>query len=192
MHGKHRNVVRKAQKAGVTVEVDGGAGDLAAFAALYEQTMRRQDAGGLLLLPARVLGAADGSAAIGSSASTPRTRASSSLRRSACAATAGSTTTSGRPPTARATSARATSCSTRRRVWGQEQGLEEFHLGGGAGGEEDSLFAFKQRFSPDGRREFWTGKPVHDEAAYRSSPAAPSTTTASSRPIGERLAPRLD
>jgi hypothetical protein len=52
-------------------------------------------------------------------------------------------------------------------VWGQEQGLETFHLGGGAGGREDSLFAFKCRFSPDGLREFWTGKAVHDEGAYR-------------------------
>ena len=51
-------------------------------------------------------------------------------------------------------------------LWGQGQGLEEFHLGGGAGGE-DSLFAFKQRFSPEGRREFWVGKLVHDEEAYR-------------------------
>ena len=44
--------------------------------------------------------------------------------------------------------------------------LAEFHLGGGAGGRE-SLYAFKQRFSPEGRREFWTGKAVHDETAYR-------------------------
>ena len=51
-------------------------------------------------------------------------------------------------------------------LWGQEQGLEEFHLGGGAGAKEDSLFAFKQRFSPGGRREFWIGKLVHDEDAY--------------------------
>ena len=51
-------------------------------------------------------------------------------------------------------------------VWGREQKLEEFHLGGGAGGRE-SLFAFKQRFSPEGRREFWVGKLVHDEDTYR-------------------------
>ena len=52
-------------------------------------------------------------------------------------------------------------------LWGQGQGLEEFHLGGGAR-SEDSLFAFKQRFSPDGRREFWVGKLVHDDETYRS------------------------
>ena len=51
--------------------------------------------------------------------------------------------------------------------WGQEQGLDEFHLGGGAGSEADALLAFKQRFSPDGAREFWVGKLVHDEDAYR-------------------------
>ena len=44
--------------------------------------------------------------------------------------------------------------------------LYEFHLGGGADGR-DSLFAFKERFSPEGRREFWVGKLVHDDEAYR-------------------------
>jgi lipid II:glycine glycyltransferase (peptidoglycan interpeptide bridge formation enzyme) len=52
-------------------------------------------------------------------------------------------------------------------LWGQEQQLEEFHLGGGAGAKEDTLYAFKQRFSPEGRREFWVGKLIHDEDAYR-------------------------
>ena len=43
--------------------------------------------------------------------------------------------------------------------------LEEFHLGGGAGGRE-SLFAFKQRFRPEGGGSSG-GKLVHDEDMYR-------------------------
>lgn len=34
------------------------------------------------------------------------------------------------------------------REWGTAQGLQFFHLGGGLGGREDSLFQFKRRFSP--------------------------------------------
>ena len=51
--------------------------------------------------------------------------------------------------------------------WGRAQGFEELHLGSGLGGEENSLWQFKQRFSPHPGREFWLGKAVHDEAAYR-------------------------
>ena len=71
-------------------------------------------------------------------------------------------------------------------VWGQEQRLEEFHLGGGAGGRE-SLFAFKQRFSPEGRREFWSGSSCTTRtrtAACRASRR--STSTASSPPTAPR------
>ena len=46
MHGKHRNVVRKAQKEGVAVDVTAAPDDLSAFVALYEQTMERQEAAG--------------------------------------------------------------------------------------------------------------------------------------------------
>jgi carbamoyl-phosphate synthase large subunit len=34
------------------------------------------------------------------------------------------------------------------RAWGSAQGLQSFHLGGGVGAREDSLFQFKRRFSP--------------------------------------------
>jgi hypothetical protein len=166
MHGKHRNVVRKAQKAGVTVEVTPAPGDLLGFTALYEQTMRRQDAAGYYFFPAaywerlaalgdrlvRFDAAHDGRIVasalclrgdrwlhyhLGATADSARDLGASNLLLYAAA------------------------------LWGQGQALYEFHLGGGAGGEKDSLLAFKQRFSPDGRREFWVGKLVHDEAAYR-------------------------
>jgi lipid II:glycine glycyltransferase (peptidoglycan interpeptide bridge formation enzyme) len=166
MHGKHRNVVRKAQKAGVAIEVMPAPDELSAFAALYEQTMRRQDASDYYFFPdeywerltalgdrlVRFDAAHEGVIVasalclrgdrwlhyhLGATADSARDLGASNLLLYAAA------------------------------LWGQGQGLEEFHLGGGAR-SEDSLFAFKQRFSPEGRREFWVGKLVHDDEAYRS------------------------
>jgi serine/alanine adding enzyme len=50
--------------------------------------------------------------------------------------------------------------------FGRERGYELFHLGGGVGGTEDSLWEYKRRFAPGGLREAWIGKAVHDESAY--------------------------
>ena len=166
MHGKHRNVVRKAQKAGVAVDVTAAPDDLSAFAALYERTMERQGAAGYYFFPpaywerlielgghiVRVDALCEGAVVasalclrgdrwlhyhLGATDDAARDLGASNLLLYTAA------------------------------VWGQEQQLEEFHLGGGAGAEEDSLFAFKERFSPGGRRQFWVGKLVHDEDAYR-------------------------
>src|SRR6185437_4396761 len=51
--------------------------------------------------------------------------------------------------------------------WAAGRGFERFHLGGGVGGFEDSLYEFKRRFDPDGRLPAMLGKAVHDEDAYR-------------------------
>jgi hypothetical protein len=51
-------------------------------------------------------------------------------------------------------------------VWARDRGFVELSLGSGLAGREDSLWAFKQRFSPHEGREYWIGKLVHDEAAY--------------------------
>jgi hypothetical protein len=163
MHGKHRNVVRKAQNADVVVSVEDG---LSGFAELYEQTMKRQQAAAYYFFPAtywqqlaalgdrlvRFDAVANGEVVasalclrgdrwlhyhLGATADTARDLGASNLLLFSAA------------------------------IWGQEQQLEEFHLGGGARAKEDSLYAFKQRFSPEGRREFWVGKLVHDEDAYR-------------------------
>lgn len=53
------------------------------------------------------------------------------------------------------------------REWGTAQGLQSFHLGGGLGGREDSLFEFKRKFSPE-THEFWTGSWIVDHEAYRA------------------------
>jgi hypothetical protein len=57
------------------------------------------------------------------------------------------------------------------REWGTLRGLHSFHLGGGLGGKEDSLFQFKRRFSPV-THSFQTGRWILDESRYRDLEAA--------------------
>ena len=52
------------------------------------------------------------------------------------------------------------------RRWGHARGDLVLHLGGGRGGSEDSLFAFKSRFSRR-RHAFHTGRWVLDRVAYQ-------------------------
>jgi hypothetical protein len=52
------------------------------------------------------------------------------------------------------------------REWGTARGSHNFHLGGGLGGREDSLFQFKRKFSPV-TKEFWTGAWVLERQVYR-------------------------
>lgn len=166
MHGKHRNVVRKAKNVGVTVEAIPAPDDLFAFVSLYEQTMRRQDAAAYYFFPPgyweRLIILRDRLVRFDAVAEGEIVASAICLRGDRwlhyhLGATADSARDLGASNLLLYEAAR----------WGQEQGLEEFHLGGGAGAKEDSLFAFKQRFSPNGRREFWVGKLVHDEEAYR-------------------------
>ena len=165
MHGKHRNVVRKAQKAGVAVDVTAAPADLSAFAALYERTMERQGAADYYFFPREYwerLTALGGHLVRFDALCEGEVVASALCLRGDrwlhyhLGATDDAARDLGASNLLLYTAA----------VWAQEQHLDEFHLGGGAGGNEDSLFAFKERFSPGGRREFWVGKAVHDGDAY--------------------------
>lgn len=165
MHGKHRNVVRKAQKAGVAVDVDAAPETLVGFVTLYERTMARQEAAGYYFFPPEYwerLAALGGHLVRFDALCEGEVVASALCLRGDrwlhyhLGATEDAARDLGASNLLLYTAA----------VWGQEQQLEEFHLGGGAGGRE-SLYAFKERFSPEGRREFWIGKLVHDEQAYR-------------------------
>lgn len=166
MHGKHRNTVRKAQKAGVAVDVTAAPDDLSSFRALYERTMERRGADGYYFFPPAYwqrLTALGGHLVRLDALCEGDVVASALCLRGErwlhyhLGATADSARDLGASNLLLYTAA----------VWAQEQQLEELHLGGGAGAREDTLFAFKQRFSPGGRREFWVGKLVHDEDAYR-------------------------
>ncbi len=79
--------------------------------------------------------------------------------------------------------------------WAHEQGYAVFHLGGGVGGAEDSLFHFKAGFSPL-RGEFFTYRMVVDEekqavldraARALRGPTAEAETTCDFFPAYRRL-----
>jgi Acetyltransferase (GNAT) domain len=166
MHGKHRNVVRKAQKSGVAVEAAVAPADLSAFAVLYERTMERQQAADYYRFPGeyweRLGGLGDGLVRFDAIAEGDIVASALCLRGDRWLHYhLGATDDPARDLGASNLLLYAAA------LWGQGQGLQEFHLGGGAGGQKDSLLTFKQRFSPEGRREFWVGKLMHDEDAYR-------------------------
>lgn len=50
--------------------------------------------------------------------------------------------------------------------WGSENGYRSFHLGGGIGSKEDSLFAFKKAFYRKDPCGFYIGKRIVDPQAY--------------------------
>lgn len=49
--------------------------------------------------------------------------------------------------------------------WASENGMREFHLGGGTEAE-DSLYRFKRNFCPQGVRDFYIGRTIFDQAAF--------------------------
>lgn len=50
--------------------------------------------------------------------------------------------------------------------WGCENGYKSFHLGGGLGSKEDSLFKFKKAFNKNSETYFSIGKKIFDEDKY--------------------------
>ena len=51
-------------------------------------------------------------------------------------------------------------------LWGCSQGYTTFHLGGGVGSGEDSLFKFKQAFNKNSDYQFSIGKQIFDQDIY--------------------------
>jgi len=163
LHFKHRNKVRKAEKAGATVTAATGLGD---FVALYDDTMQRLDASAEYRFPPeyweRLTGLGDALARF--DASIDGEVVASAL----CLAT---------PPwlhyhlSGTTDPGRSTGASTlvllEAARWAQERGYERFHLGGGLGGSADSLHHFKARFDPEGLVPAAVGKAIHNEDAYR-------------------------
>jgi serine/alanine adding enzyme len=166
LHPKHRNKVRKARAAGFEVTVREAPESLSEFAALYEETMSRLGATDFYFFPDEywrsletglreqlvLVEARDGGELAGAAL---------------CFATApwlhyhvSGTSERGREAAAANLVLFEAAC------WGQSRGFDQFHLGGGAGGREDTLFHFKQRFFPSGRREAGVGKLVHDAKTY--------------------------
>jgi len=51
-------------------------------------------------------------------------------------------------------------------LWGYEQGLKTFHLGGGVGSGEDNLYKFKAAFNRESDYQFSIAKMIFNQAAY--------------------------
>jgi serine/alanine adding enzyme len=161
LHFKHRNKVTKAENAGVTVEQHDGLGE---FVPLYEDTMRRLDADPFYLFEPAYWEWLAGLPLARFDAELDGEVVASAL----CLAT---------PPflhyhlSGTTDAGRSTGASTlvllEAARWGQANGYERFHLGGGLGGKADSLHHFKARFDPDGLVDAAVGKAIHDEARYR-------------------------
>ena len=50
--------------------------------------------------------------------------------------------------------------------YGVERGFESFHLGGGVGSKEDSLYKFKKAFNKNNDKEYYIGKKIYDINKY--------------------------
>jgi serine/alanine adding enzyme len=171
MDAHHRRVVRKARAAGVEL-VPGvgreiGSHELDGFVDLYRATMLRRDASSFYYFPDEYwlhLATKLGDALVRFDAYEDEELVACIL----CLAA---------PPVLHyhlgASSDRGQSlganhvlfCETA--TWAAERGFELFHLGGGVGGFEDSLYEFKRRFDPEGLLPAKLGKAVHDAEAYR-------------------------
>lgn len=51
-------------------------------------------------------------------------------------------------------------------LWGYEQGYKTFHLGGGVGSGEDNLYKFKAAFNKNSDYQFSVGKEIFDQEKY--------------------------
>jgi serine/alanine adding enzyme len=167
MHSKHRNVVRKAVASGVTVAPVEAPGDLAPFVELYEETMRRQDAAPFYFFPPAYWERLSllGERLVVFDAVLDGELVASAL----CLATKPwlhyhLSATSERARTTGASNLVLFEAAT----WAQARGFTRFHLGGGLGGREDSLYEFKRRFDAEGTLEAAVGKAVHDPERYAS------------------------
>jgi serine/alanine adding enzyme len=166
MDAHHRRVVRKARRAGVEVTPAIGPDELGGFVALYRETMRRRDASPFYFFSEEYwLHLANGlaDALLRFDAYEEGELAASIL----CLTS---------PPFLHyhlgASSERGQSLGANHvlffetAAWASAHGFTHFHLGGGVGGFEDSLYEFKRRFDPEGRLPAVLGKRVHDVAAY--------------------------
>jgi serine/alanine adding enzyme len=166
MDKHHRRLARKAEREGLAATVVQGPASLDEFVALYEETMRRNEASAFYFFSAAYWEAL---ARLGDALVLINVRRGEKLAASVlCLAGSpwlhyhlGGASNEGRRLGA-SHLALLTAAG-----WGQALGYETLHLGGGVGGREDSLFEFKRRFAPDDLVTASVGKAVHDEEAYR-------------------------
>lgn len=168
IHRSHRSTCRKAQRAGVTVTAVRAPASLDDFVALYEETMRRHGAAEFYLFAPPYW-----------QSLTERlrdriVRFDARLDGKLVAAIIGLASRQWLHYHLAATSDEGRDVGASNLVlyeaaaWAKENAFTLFHLGGGVGGRDDSLFWFKRRFDPGGVLEACIGKAVHDETGYRT------------------------
>ena len=169
MHRHHRRMVRRALNGGAevrtTVCAPGDAAGLEGFRELYEATMHRADADPFYLFDDAYWAAlADG---------VPMVRVEVWREDEPLAAVLGLTGAPWLHSHLGASSEAGRGLGASHLAiyalagWGQEHGYTRLHLGGGVGGQRDSLFLYKERFAPGGEVAAAIGKAVHDPARYR-------------------------
>lgn len=167
MDAHHRRVLRKARATDLEVTVDVAPDDLGEFVSLYEETMRRRGASAFYFFPDAYwhqLTEGLRGAVVRADA-----RLGGELLASlVCFSSSpllhyhlGASSEHGQRLGANHLLFYETA------VWAAH-GFERFHLGGGVGGFEDSLYEFKRRFDPEGALPAFLGKAVHDPEAYRA------------------------
>jgi hypothetical protein len=163
----HRRIVRKASAGEMDVTIETSPQNLVEFVELYKETMRRRDAAAFYFFPEaywRQLTDPLGTALVRADA-----RLDGELVASIVCLSAqpllhyhlGASSERGQAAGAN----HLLFCETA--AWAAEHGFARFHLGGGVGGFEDSLYEYKRRFDPGGALPAFLGKAVHDEDAYR-------------------------
>ncbi|MDQ2984978.1 MAG: GNAT family N-acetyltransferase [Actinomycetota bacterium] len=168
LHPKHRNKVRKARNAGLDVTVEEGPADLSEFVELYQGSMERVDASSFYFFPREYwqrLTEDFREHVVKVDARFGDELAASGLFLAAkpwLHYHLSGTTDRGRRAAA------ANLVVYEAGAWALRTGFKSFHLGGGLRSGKDSLYDFKVRFAPDGLREAWEGKLVHDAGAYRA------------------------
>ncbi len=177
MHKEHRRTIRIAQSAGLrAIQLPIDRSNVSRFRALYEKTMARVDANEYYMFHDQYWDFL-------SDQLSPQVLLLEAITREGALAAAalcfvtppwmhyhlGASADFGRPLGATTWLLWMAGCL------GQDQGIEVFHLGGGRGGDEDSLLRFKLRFDPVGRLDAAIGKQVHDPGRYLELSGSSST-----------------
>ena len=166
MGSHHRRWARKALAAGIVAGPASEPGRLEAFVALYEETMRRKDASGFYLFPTAYW------RLLGTDLRDRLVRFDATLENELVASIVCLAGGAWLHYHLGCSSERGQSVGANHLLfhvaasWAAERRFARFHLGGGVGGFEDSLYEFKRRFDPEGTCPAYLGKAVHDVDAY--------------------------
>jgi hypothetical protein len=168
----HRSHVRRLLDAGYEFVRDESWQHLDAFVDLYHRTMRRNGATALYLFPRDyfvALRAALGGRLHLSAVVSPEGEVAAAGLHSVIGWVAQGLLNGSHPEHYRMAPAKLVIVGTR--DWAREQGARVLNLGGGLGGQDDSLLSFKKGFGP-GRGTFATWRVVPDVAVHESLVAA--------------------